>query len=63
MPLTLYAIQLTLSTLWTPLFFNGHKVKLALLDAIGKSNFVLLEFVILCFSFGGRLDGNNLSLF
>eukprot|EP00210_Caulerpa_lentillifera_P005517 g5276.t1 len=33
-PLTLYGIQFVLTTLWTPLFFNVHKVKLALADAV-----------------------------
>eukprot|EP00210_Caulerpa_lentillifera_P008051 g7688.t1 len=33
-PLTLYGIQLALTAIWTPLFFNAHKVKLAFAELV-----------------------------
>lgn len=35
-PLTVYAIQLLLNFMWTPLFFKMHKLDLATFDILGK---------------------------
>lgn len=52
MPLTVYAIQLLLNFLWTPLFFKLHQLDLATFDILGKlthlfgvSHFQLVELV------------------
>lgn len=34
-PLTWYAAQLLLNMMWTPIFFNAHKMTLAFFDIAG----------------------------